>query len=75
MASVWAFEKLDERPVFRCRMLTGKNMSEWLDPVREYVFKLARDNGARYVVARGRSAWARLFPDAYRRGKDLEMGL
>lgn len=62
-ASVWRFENWLKGPVFRCLILTGKDMKDWFDDVRTFCEQIAKDNGATFVWD-GRDGWGRAFPEA-----------
>lgn len=61
MASVWQFEKRNGKSVFNCRIMYGTKMKEWVNQAREWITKLAKDNGAEYLVSAGRRGWLRYF--------------
>lgn len=63
-ASVWRFEKWSSGKKFRCLVLYGRNMSDWLAEHRRLTLRMARVGGANGIVAGGRKGWERLFPDA-----------
>lgn len=60
MASVWRFERFQDIRTFHCLTLWGKNMRAWLEPAREYVTNIARQNGATRLTACGRHGWIRV---------------
>ena len=66
MASVWRFEREEHRHSFHCLTLYGRDMRQWLTPARDFITKLARDNGAARLTACGRSGWLRVFNAATR---------
>jgi hypothetical protein len=72
---VWRFDRPNNPHVFRCLMFAGKNMSKWLTEHREFISKLAKQNGATQLVTAGRKGWLRLFPDAEQIGEDYEVNL
>ena len=74
MASVWRFERVENRHNFHCLTLYGRQMREWLPMAREYITKLARDNGAARLTACGRHGWIRMF-NAATRGDLYEVDL
>ncbi len=74
MASVWQFQTKDGRPVLRCLALFGRGMAEWLGGAREFIERIARENGAKWLVTKGRRGWLRLFP-AVQCGEDYEVEL
>lgn len=60
-AQIWRFERKNGKPVFRCLMLWGERMKDWLGPVHEWINAIAKDNGAGWLVTTGRRGWLRLF--------------
>lgn len=71
-AGVWRFETARPGPVFRCIMMYGENMRAWLNMAREFIEKLAKENGAKALVAEGRQGWGRVF-GAQKIGRDYEV--
>jgi hypothetical protein len=67
-AGIWRFE--NDR--FRCVMMHGDNMSAWLNLVREYITRIAKENGAVALTCSGRRGWARMF-GAEQNGQDYEV--
>lgn len=61
MASVWRFERLGDVRTFHCLTLWGKSMRTWLDPAREFVSRVAKENGATRLTACGRHGWMRAY--------------
>ena len=61
MSSIWEFQSMNGTPVFRCLMMTGKDMKSWIDDARRWVSGLAAENGAKALVSRGRRGWLRVF--------------
>ena len=74
MASIWRFETARPGVSFRCIMMYGHGMANWLEMAREYIVKLASENGAVALVAEGRSGWAKIF-GAAKIGRDYEVSL
>lgn len=74
MASIWRFEQEDGESVFRCVGMHGKNMKAWLPMARQFIEKMARDNGATALTAEGRDGWARVF-GATRTGKTYKVAI
>ena len=74
MGSVWQFQSKDGRPVFRCLALFGHNMAEWVNGARFFIEGTARENGAKWLVTKGRRGWLRLFR-AVQCGDDYEVEL
>lgn len=72
-ASVWRFQSKDGRPVFRCEMMFGENMREWLPDAYAWIAHLANENGAKWLVAEGRRGWLRMFDGAVISGPDYEV--
>ena len=70
-SSVWRFED----DAFRCWCLAGKNMREWLGPLREFIEKVARQNGSKRLLTKGRGGWVRVFKEAQKTGDDYEVTL
>lgn len=68
-ASVWRFEKRDNNPCFVCLTMYGQDMRSWLSTAHEWINKLARENGAKWLVSSGRKGWLRIF-DAEQWGND-----
>lgn len=64
-AIIVAFEKWD-RPVLRCIAAAGWELNEWLRPVLDYLYAMARDNGAESFVFEGREGWRAAIPEAKR---------
>ena len=60
-AGVWRFEQARPGPSLRCVMMFGTNMRDWLNLARDFINKMAKDNGAKALVAEGRPGWARVF--------------
>ena len=73
MASVWRFESKNGRPVFRCEMMYGHGMGDWLEEARLFITKLAKENGAKALVAEGRRGWLRLIAGAVECAPDYEV--
>ena len=74
MASIWRFETARPGISFRCIMMYGHGMDDWLEMAREYIVNLATGQGAKALVAEGRPGWARIF-GAVKIGKDYEVSL
>lgn len=74
MASVWQFQEKSGRPVLRCLALFGSGMATWLQKARVFIEGIARDNGAQWLVTKGRRGWLRLF-GAVQCGDDYEVQL
>lgn len=74
MASVWQFQEKNGRPVLRCLALFGSGMVTWLQGARVFIETIARDNGAQWLVTKGRRGWLRLF-GAIQCGDDYEVQL
>ena len=72
MASIWQFQEKNGRPVFRCVAMYGHKMKTWLFQAKEFVSKLAKENGAEWLVAEGRRGWLRVF-DAVQCNDDYEV--
>jgi hypothetical protein len=72
---VWRFDRPNNPHVFRCVMFAGKNMDKWLVPYRDFISKLAKQNGATQLVTAGRKGWLKIFPEAEKVGKDYEVDL
>jgi hypothetical protein len=72
---VWRFDRPNNPHVFRCVMLHGVQMSKWLIPYREFITKLAKQNGATQLVTAGRRGWLKVFPEAEQIGEDYEVDL
>ncbi len=70
-SSVWRFED----DAFRCWSLAGKNMRVWLGPMREFIEKVARENGSTRLLTKGRCGWLRVFKEARKTGDDYEVTL
>lgn len=73
MAGVWRFETKGGRPVFRCEMMYGKHMREWLEFAYAWFANLAKENGAGWLVAEGRRGWLRIIDGAVKDGPDYEV--
>jgi hypothetical protein len=71
-AGVWRFETARPGVCFRCVMMYGHNMHAWLGMAREFIEKLAKENGAKALVAEGRTGWGRIF-NATKTGRDYEV--
>lgn len=71
-ASIWRFEKVRGKHCFRCVMMYGESMREWVGQAREFITNLAKDNGAVALVSEGRAGWARVF-GAEKNGSDYEV--
>lgn len=74
-ASIWRFERPEKPTQFRCKAIYGQDMKQWLGPLREFVSKIAIENGAVELAASGRQKWARLFKDAKFRGDEMVLEL
>lgn len=74
MASIWRFEQARPGLSFRCVMMYGHDMPQWLEMAREYITNLAISQGAKALVAEGRHGWARVF-GAIKIGRDYEVML
>lgn len=68
-SSVWRFED----DAFRCWMLEGKEMRNWLGLLREFIEKIASENGSKRLLTKGRKGWLRLFKTARECGDDYEV--
>lgn len=64
MSSVWRFERKSGKPVFRCVMMHGTGIKEWVQQAREQINAIAKQNGAQWLVATGRRGWLRYFSAA-----------
>lgn len=73
MASVWRFENKGEMPVFRCNMMYGSDMRKWLNEAEVLITRIAKENGAKALVADGRRGWLRIFKKAVENGADIEV--
>lgn len=73
-ASVWQFMEKDGRTIFRCLALWGVGMRGWVDGVRSFITKTAKDNGAKALVTKGRPGWLRFF-HAEKVGDDYEVNI
>lgn len=71
-AGVWRFQKARPGHSFRCVMMYGENMRGWVDMARDFITKIAKDNGAVALVAEGRAGWSRVF-GAEKHGLDYEV--
>lgn len=75
MASIWRFHTKDGTPVFRCESMYGNRMSEWVEYVYSWIENLARENGAKKLVAEGRRGWLRMFDGVVTNGLDMEIAI
>ena len=74
MASAWQFRSEECRHSFHCLSLYGKGLRQWVGMAREFIEKIAKDNGATRLTACGRSGWIRVF-DASTRGDYYEVDI
>lgn len=72
-ASIWRFHDKDGKPVFRCEMMFGDGMRDWLPDAYAWIANLAKENGAGRLVAEGRRGWLRLFDGVVKNGPDYEV--
>lgn len=70
-ASVWRFED----DAFYCWCLTGKHMRYWLTSLRAFIEKTAIENGSKWLKAKGRTGWLRVFREAEKNGDDYQVRL
>ena len=61
MASVWRFEEHIRGHAFHCLTLYGSSLRTWFEQSRDFIIKIAKDNGANRVTACGRKGWVRMF--------------
>lgn len=64
MAAIWRFEDWNDGTVFRCLVLGGDAMVEWLPMAFDQAAKTADIGGATQLVATGRKGWLKAIPNA-----------
>lgn len=64
-AMIVQFQKWD-KPVLRCLALAGWGMNEWFEAGKEFIWSMAKDNGAQSFIFEGREGWKIPIPEAKR---------
>lgn len=73
-AMIVQFQKWD-KPVLRCLALVGFGMEQWLEAGKDFIWGMAKDNGAQSFVFEGREGWKATLPEARRLRSTWEISL
>ncbi len=73
--SVWRFDTPNYPHSFRCMMLSGKNMDQWVSEYSDTITQFAKNYGATQLVTTGRKGWLKLFPKAEKIGANYEVDI
>lgn len=73
-AMIVQFQKWD-KPVLRCVAIVGFDMERWLEAGKEFIWNMAKDNGAQSFVFEGREGWKVPIPEAKRLRMTYEVPL
>jgi len=73
-AMIVQFQKWD-KPVLRCLAIVGFDMGLWLEAGKEFIWSMAKENGARSFVFEGREGWKVPIPEAKRLRMTYEVSL
>lgn len=73
-AMIVQFQKWD-KPVLRCLAVVGFDMGAWLAAGKEFIWNMAKDNGAQSFVFEGREGWKVPLPEARRLRSTWEISL
>lgn len=62
IAAVVRFDRWSNGPILRIIIAGGSDIDEWDTQMYDFIENLAKENGAKRVVAEGRKGWGRKYP-------------
>lgn len=57
------FDKWSKGSILRVLAAGGVGLEEWKSAIRDFVYRMGKENGAKRVVAEGRLGWSRIFEE------------
>lgn len=63
VSCVVRFERWNNGSILRVVSLAGKRIDEWAHQVKDFLSNMARNGGAKRIVAEGREGWSRIFDE------------